>query len=165
MTRRVFYSFHYKPDVWRVAKVRNIGKIEDNKPASDNDWEEIASSGDRAIKNWIANQMKARSCVVVLIGANTSGREWINYEIEKGWRDGKGVVGIHIHNLENSDGEQAAKGANPFFNRFVDGSRMSTVVKTYDPPYSTSRNVYRHIAENLADWIEEAIRIRQDYRP
>ena len=26
--RRVFYSFHYKPDNWRVATVRNIGSIE-----------------------------------------------------------------------------------------------------------------------------------------
>ena len=163
MARRVFYSFHYKPDNWRVSQVRNIGKIEDNKPASDNDWERITSSGDQAIKDWIADQMRARSCVVVLIGANTSGRRWINHEIDKGWQDEKGIVGVHIHNLENSEGEKATKGTNPFYNRSVNGSRMSTIVKTYDPPYSTSRNVYNHIADNLADWIEEAIRIRKDY--
>ena len=163
MARRVFYSFHYKPDNWRVSQVRNIGKIEDNKPASDNDWERITSSGDQAIKDWIADQMRARSCVVVLIGANTSGRKWINHEIDKGWQDEKGIVGVHIHNLENFKGEKATKGPNPFYNRSVNGSRMSTIVKTYDPPYSTSRYVYNHIADNLADWIEEAIRIRKDY--
>jgi hypothetical protein len=164
LARRVFYSFHYKPDNWRVSQVRNIGTIEDNKPASDNDWEEVVRSGDQAIKNWISDQMRARSCVAVLIGANTSGRKWINYEIDKAWRDEKGIVGIHIHNLQNSDEKKASKGSNPFFNRFVDGSRMSNIVKTYDPPYSTSTNVYNHIANSLADWIEEAIRIRKDYQ-
>ena len=49
MARRVFYSFHYKPDNWRAAQVRNIGAIEGNNPASDNDWEAVKkgwSSGD-----------------------------------------------------------------------------------------------------------------------
>lgn len=31
--RQIFYSFHYKPDNWRVAQVRNIGSVEGNKPA------------------------------------------------------------------------------------------------------------------------------------
>ncbi len=30
MARRVFYSFHYKPDVMRVSQVRNIGALEAN---------------------------------------------------------------------------------------------------------------------------------------
>jgi len=41
MARKCFYSFHYKPDNWRVSKIRNIGAIEGNKPASDNDGETI----------------------------------------------------------------------------------------------------------------------------
>ena len=28
MARRAFYSFHYKPNNWRAAQVRNIGSIE-----------------------------------------------------------------------------------------------------------------------------------------
>ena len=38
MARRVFYSFHYSPDNWRAAMVRNIGSIEGNRPATDNGW-------------------------------------------------------------------------------------------------------------------------------
>jgi len=56
--RQVFYSFHYKPDSWRVSQVRNIGTIEGNKPAPDNDWETVTKSGDDAIKKWIEDQMK-----------------------------------------------------------------------------------------------------------
>ena len=35
MTRKVFFSFHYKPDNWRASQVRNIGKVEGNTPAGD----------------------------------------------------------------------------------------------------------------------------------
>jgi hypothetical protein len=41
MARRIFYSFHYKLDVMRVSQVRNIGTLEGNKPATDNDWETV----------------------------------------------------------------------------------------------------------------------------
>lgn len=38
--RQVFYSFHYANDVFRVQLIRNIGAIEDNKPVSENSWED-----------------------------------------------------------------------------------------------------------------------------
>ena len=50
--RQVFYSFHYEKDVMRVQQIRNIGKIEENKPASPNQWEAIRRTGDEAIKRW-----------------------------------------------------------------------------------------------------------------
>ena len=114
MAHRVFYSFHYAPDNWRAATVRSIGAIEGNKPAPDNDWETIKKGGDVAIKKWIAQQMKGRSCTVVLVGTNTAGRKWINYEIIQSWDGGMGVVGIHIHGLKNSGGNVSTKGKNPF---------------------------------------------------
>lgn len=164
MARRVFFSFNYKPDNWRVLQVRNIGAIEGNKPASDNDWESITSSGNAAIKKWIGEQMSGRPCSVVLIGANTAGRKWINYEIEKTWKDDKGIFGIYIHNLKDSDGNQSSKGSNPFWHlKTDDGTRLSSIVKAHDPPYRTSTYVYYYIKENIEDWIEEAIKIRNNY--
>jgi hypothetical protein len=165
MARRAFYSFHYVPDNWRASQVRNMGVVEGNKPAADNDWEAVKKGGDSAIQAWIDNQLSGRSVAVVLIGAETAGRKWINYEIKKAWNDGKGVLGIYVHNLKDSAGEQSTKGANPFEEFTLSGSnkKLSSIVKTYDPPYSTSTNVYRHINENLAAWIEEAIAIRATY--
>jgi hypothetical protein len=164
MTRRTFYSFHYKPDNWRASQVRNMGVVDGNRPCSDNDWETITQGGDEKIKKWIAEQMDGKSCVIVLIGANTAGRKWINYEIDKGWDEGKGVVGVYIHNLKDSDGKQSSKGANPFASiRYGNtGKMLSSIVKAYDPPYSNSTNVYDYIKENLADWVEEAINIRNN---
>jgi hypothetical protein len=53
MTRKVFFSFHYRPDCWRVSQVRNIGVIEGNAAVSDNDWQSITSGGDAAVQRWI----------------------------------------------------------------------------------------------------------------
>ena len=52
-------------------------------PATDNDWETITEGGDATIKNWIAGQMKGRSCTIVLVG--TANRKWINHEIVTSW--------------------------------------------------------------------------------
>lgn len=165
MARKSFFSFHYAPDNWRASQVRNMGVLEGNSPVSDNDWETVTKGGDAAIKKWIDAQLAGRSCAVVLIGTNTAGRKWINYEIEKAWNDGKGVVGVHIHNLKNSAGQQSSKGSNPFtgFTVGTDKTPLSSIVKAYDPPYSTSTNVYDHIKSNLAAWVEEAITIRGKY--
>jgi hypothetical protein len=163
MARRVFYSFHYIPDAWRTSQVRNIGKIEGNKPASDNDWETVKKGGDNAIKKWIDDQLAGRSCTIVLIGAQTAGRKWIKYEIEKSWNDGKGVFGIYIHNLKDADGKQTTKGKNPFDGFDIKGTTLSSVVKAYDPPHSDSKDVYNYISNNIESWIETAIAIRGKY--
>jgi hypothetical protein len=165
MARKVFYSFHYKPDNWRASQVRNMGIIEGNRPCSDNDWETITTGGDEKIKKWIAEQLDGKSCAVVLIGTNTAGRKWINYEIVKAWNDKKGVVGVYVHNLQDSDKKQTTKGNNPFASiKYGDSGKMlSAIVKAYDPPYTTSTFVYSHIKDNLATWVEEAITIRDNH--
>ncbi len=165
MARRVFYSFHYKPDNWRASQVRNIGVVEGNKPATDNEWEEIKKGKEKAIQKWIDDQLDGKSCTIVLIGENTAGRKWIKYEIEKSWNDGKGVLGIFVHNLKDSSEKQANKGKNPFddFTMKKDNTKLSSIVKSYNPPYADSKLVYNYISKNLSDWIEEAISIRKNY--
>lgn len=39
-------------------------------------------------ENWIDNQLKGKSCTIVLIGAETANRKWIKYEIKKSWELG-----------------------------------------------------------------------------
>lgn len=49
-------------------------------------------------------------------------------------------------------------GSNPFDSiSLTDGRRMSSLVKVYDPSYLSSPDVYPHINQNLAGWIETAI--------
>ena len=162
MARNVFTSFHYKPDNWRASTVRSIGKIEGNKVVTANKWEEVTNGGATAIKKWINDNMKGKSCVIVLVGQDTAKRKWIDYEIERAWTENKGLLGIHIHNLKNSNGEQSNKGSNPFEHFTLGSKKLSSVVKCYNPPYKTSTNVYSYIKENIEDWIEEAIEIRKN---
>ena len=160
MARKVFFSFHYKPDNWRASKVRNIGKVEGNSPASDNAWETVTKGGDNAIKKWIDEQMKGRSCVVVLVGAKTAGRRWIDYEIKKAWNDGKGLVGIYVNKLTDRNGYTAAKGRNPFGDFKVGDKPMTQLVKCHTPSGTNSSAVYRDIRDNIEGWIEAAVKAR-----
>lgn len=161
--RQVFYSFYYKPDNWRASTVRNIGAVEGNKPAADNDWETVTSGGDEAIIKWIKDQMKYRSCTVVLIGRNTANRKWINYEIIESWNAKMGVVGIHIHGLKNSDGYVAEKGDNPFdYITLGQTKKLSAVVKCYNPAGDNSKERYDWISQHLSNAVEEAIEVRNN---
>src|SRR5574344_1360687 len=130
MKRQVFFSFEYLKDNWRASQVRNMGKVDNSSTFSDNDWEEEKSNTDAKIKEWIDAQMAKRSCLVVLIGATTSGRKWINYEIQKAYELGKGIVGIYIHGLKDSDGNQTTKGSNPFYQIYIgeESKRLSNYV-------------------------------------
>lgn len=71
-------------------------------------------------------------------------------------------MGVHIHGLKNREGKTCAKRANPFdgFTLNRSTTKLSSVVKTYDPTSSDSAAVYKHIKDNLEKWIEEAITIR-----
>ncbi|MCY3506770.1 MAG: TIR domain-containing protein [Chloroflexi bacterium] len=154
--RRVFFSFHYDRDNWRTSQVRNIGAIQGSKPVSANAWEEVKRRGKAAISAWIDARIARGSCVVVLVGSETADREWVRYEIEQAWVEGKGLVGIYIHNLLDRDGKQSRKGRNPF-DVEVDGVRLSDHVKVHDPRAKDSQRAYRRIANNIEGWVEDAV--------
>lgn len=157
--RQVFFSFEYNKDAWRASQVRNMGKVDESSTFSDNDWEEVKEKSDAKIKEWINDQMSKRSCLVVLIGATTSGRKWINYEIEKAYELNKGIVGIHIHKLKDADGDQTTKGSNPFYNIYIgkNNERLSKYVTCFDSDYSSSTYVYDDIKDKIEQLIEDAI--------
>lgn len=162
MARKCFYSFHYQPDNARASQVRNIGTIEGNRPAPDNDWEKVTKGGDDAIKKWIADQMNGRTCCIVLVGSATANRKWINHEIVKAWDKGMGVVGIYIHGLKNLAGETSMQGYNPFdyINYGSTGKKLSSIVRCYNPTGATSKDKYDWISKHLENAVQEAIDIR-----
>jgi len=163
VARKVFYSFNFEEDSHRVAKVKNMGVVEGQTILTSNEWEDVEAGGDSAIQAWIDEQMTGKSCIVVLIGANSSTR-WVKYEIKKAWEDGRGLMGVHIHNLADLNAIQTSKGSNPFSEFKVGGKGLDAIVKAYDPPFVTSPYVYDHIKENLPGWVEEAINIRKGFK-
>lgn len=164
MARRVFFSFHFGNDAWRVAQIKNIGALDRNAPVTVNEWEEVKKGGERAIKKWIDDNMFGRSCVVVLIGSETYARPWVLYELQKAWNDGKGIVGIHIHNLLNQNQETSLEGPNPLDYVHNGTTPLSRIFKTYRTRATISTSVYAQISNNIDTWVEDAIEIRNQYQ-
>ena len=161
MLEKVFFSFHYEKDNWRVQQIRNMGVVEGNQLVEANDWEEIKRKGVNSIKNWINDQLRHSNVVVVLVGSETAERKWIQYEIETAWNMGKPILGIEIHELLDGSGNSDLSGCNPFFDFTIDregkaklnesaydinryGTLMSHYVKLYDP----LSDEYRHLFED-----------------
>lgn len=156
--RQVFFSFHFNNDVMRVQQVRNIGVIEGNKPITAQEWE-TAQKTNGGVEKWIDDNMKYKSAVVVLIGKDTASRPWVKYEIEKAWKDGKGLLGIYIHNLKCPRNGTSSQGMNPFDQfTFEDGSKLSSVAFCHNP---SPGDAYNDIAKNIDSWIEAAIKARK----
>lgn len=116
MARRVFFSFHYQRDVWRINQIRNIPNITGVAAAGFADaslWEKAKSTGDAAIKTLINNGLKNTSVTVVFVGYGTAGRKYIEYEIDQSIARGNGIVAVHIHHLKDQNGNVNSPGATP----------------------------------------------------
>lgn len=156
--KQVFFSFHYNRDAWRASQVRNMGKVDRGSTFSDNDWEEVSYNTDAYLKKWIDSQLAQRSCLVVLVGYETSQRKWVKYEIEKTMDLHKGIVGMRINKLKNEKGEQDSNGSNPFYSIISSsGYRLSSYVTLFESSHITSTYLYNDIKERIESLIDEAI--------
>lgn len=164
--RKVFYSFDYDQDHFRARQVRDLDVVEGNRPATNEEWEKVKGDGDTAIKRWIDDQMKCRSCTVVLVGSHTARRELIHYEIARSWNDGMGVVGIRIHELRDENKNTSRRGENPFdyLSSSNPGMKFSSIIKCYDLEGSSDEERYYWISTHLSTVVEDAIRIRRDIK-
>jgi hypothetical protein len=159
MTRKVFFSFHYNRDAWRVSQVRNSWLLRPSEHQTSNfldaaDWESIQREGEVAIQRWIDNQLKGTSVTIILIGAETANRKYVDYEIKKSYNLQKGLLGIYIHQIKNSKGQTDTKGKNPFAKWQItlpNGTKkaLSEIYPTYDWVDDNGRI-------NMPAWIEKA---------
>lgn len=116
MARRVFFSFHYGRDLWRVNVVRNSGVVEGVSAAGFHDaslWEETNKRGGEAIKKLIDSGLNGTTVTVVLIGSQTASRTYVSYEIEQSVARGNGILGIRINNIKDKDGNTESPGPIP----------------------------------------------------
>lgn len=116
MARRVFFSFHYQRDIFRINQIRSIPNITGCASAGFQDaslWEEAKKKNDAAIHKMIDDALNNTSVTVVFIGNKTSNRKFINYEIKQSIARGNGIVGIEIAHLKSINGEIDEQGAHP----------------------------------------------------
>lgn len=156
MARRTFFSFHYKKDVWRANIVRHSWVIEGSEQAGfvdSADFEKLEREGDEAIKRWIRQQLDGTSVTVVLIGEETSSREYVQYELQQSYNRGNGMLGIYIHNLKDRDGYTSSRGVNTFGEIGKDSNGNAVYFSTEYPCYDwVNDDGYN----NIGKWIEVA---------
>lgn len=116
MARRVFFSFHYKRDIFRVNQIRSIPNITGCAAAGFQDaslWEDAEQESEAAIKKLIDDGLNNTSVTIVCIGEKTAGRKYINYEIQQSIDRGNGLVGIQINHLKDHNQETDSVGDTP----------------------------------------------------
>jgi len=141
MARKVFFSFHYQRDLWRVNVVRNSAMVEGVSAAGFHDqslWEETQKRGDAAVRSLIDAGLDGTSVTVVLIGAETADRKFVSYEIEKSVACGNGLLGIRINNIKDQNGRTDSLGAVP-----------EALTKAGAPVYTWEYG-------KLGEWVEKA---------
>lgn len=156
MARRTFFSFHYERDIWRANVVRNSWVTQEREAAGFWDaslWEEAKKKGDSAIQKMIDNGMNNTSVAVVLIGKETSDRKWVRYEVKKSHEDGKGLLAVYIHGIEDKDGNTDVKGDIAFGQIDTDENGEPVYFYQLYPSYDWVNDDGYH---KLGVWIEAA---------
>jgi len=157
MARRTFFSFHYERDAWRAGQVRNSWVTKpDRESAGFWDaaaWEEVKKKGEAAIHKWIDDQLNGTSVTVVLIGAETSQRPYVGYEIQQSYKKGNGMLGVYIHNIRDSNSRTDLVGANPFANWSIQQNGQKVPLSSIYPTYDWVNDNGR---DNIGSWIEAA---------
>jgi hypothetical protein len=165
MARKVYFSFHYEQDIWRTNVVRNHWVTQGYGETGVIDaslWEEAKKKGDAAIAGMIDEGLEGTTATVVLIGAETSERPWVKYEILQSLRRNNAIIAIHINRIKNQDSQTCTRGRNPLIDIVVLDAgqqvRLSTICPVYDWVMDDGFN-------NLGKWVETAVSEVKDLRP
>lgn len=154
--KNVFFSFHYDNDVFRANVVRNSWVTRGNKDAGFIDkaeFEKIKAKGNKAVYDWIDEQLIGTSVTAVLIGEETCNRDFVRYELQQSYKRGNKIVGIFIHNIKDMrTGLTSHKGNTTFGslgkNSSGDDVYFYQIAKTYDWIIDDGYN-------NFGKWIED----------
>jgi hypothetical protein len=142
MARRVFFSFHYQDDIFRVNVVRKSGVVLGTAAAGFQDaslWEKAKKKGTPVVKRLIDQGLERTSVTCVLIGQKTANRRYVTYEIEQSVKKGNGLLGIHINGIKDIQGET----------HFWRGEVPAALEKYNAPIYDWNQN-------SFGEWVEKA---------
>jgi len=133
VSRRTFFSFHYKPDVTRAWVARNSwvtkvvkGEREDAGFFDSSVFEAAQRENDDALKRFLREGLKSTTVTCVLVGTETALRRWVRYEIFRSFMRGNGLLAVRIHTIPGFNKLTERKGSNPFANLAfaVDGDQL-----------------------------------------
>ena len=111
--RRVFFSFHYA-DIMRVNNVRLSQEFQGGTLLGGGRagreisgfydfslWESKRLEGPESLKRLIRDGVQNTSAICVLAGTYTWERPWVRYEIARAIVDNRGLLTVHINNLNH----------------------------------------------------------------
>lgn len=106
MGRKVFVSYSHRLDQSAADDFRNIFSDQRDVFIDKSIREDIREYGNETIKNRLRVLIKDASVTVVLIGKDTGGRSWVDWEIYNSLRKGfqnerNGLLGIYIPHKEH----------------------------------------------------------------
>ncbi len=153
--RKIFPSYHWGEDVWRVNQIVNKSHVLGAEAAGfikNVENEQLKLASDAKVKAWIDEQAKGCSCMITFVGEKTYQRDWVKYEMELAISNNMGKLIVFLDDMKDMDGSMCKKGIDPYK---YHGMYSST-------PSSTSYEIkqYSYIndngKDNIADWIEDA---------
>lgn len=103
MARRVFFSFHYQPDVFRANVVKNAWVGRDREDAgffNASVVEATKKTSDDALRAFLRKGLEGASVLCALAGTETASRRWVRFEVLQALRDGRGIMEIAIHGIK-----------------------------------------------------------------
>lgn len=114
MPRRTFFSFHYKPDVWRAWNVRNSWQLNGQREGVGFFDSSAIEEKQRVngLKAFLDQELTNTSVTCVLLGSETAGRRWVRYETVRSFCRGNGILAIRIHGISDNDGKTSVAGNN-----------------------------------------------------
>lgn len=118
MARITFFSFHYQRDVHRAMVVRNswVTKAdrEDSGFFDSSVFESKQRDSDDALKAFLTDGLKNTSVTCVLVGAETTLRRWVRFEIFRSFMRGNGLFAVHVNGIKNLQQQVSDVGSDPF---------------------------------------------------
>lgn len=136
--RRIFPSYDFGRDADRAVAVRaawiaqgGVVRLEGAKADSRSE-----------IVRWTDREIAAASATVVLVGSHTRYSDWVNYEIRRSEKAGKGLLGVDVSGIRDQFGHQS----------------------TCDGALPVGYPFHSWIADqgerNLAQWVDQAVQCR-----
>jgi hypothetical protein len=120
-------------------------------------WEKSKLRGEVALKKLIDEGLAGSSVTAILIGKETAGRKWVDYEIKESHRRGNGIIGVYINKIKSTDGTTDPRGLNPLEN-------WTTTKNGVKVPFTSIYSTYDWVDDDgfndFGKWVEAAAKAK-----
>ncbi len=156
MARKIYFSFDYERDRYRVCQIKDICmRDEDNIVTGDWDlesWQIAKNVGNDAIFAWVNKELEDTLVTVVLIGHNSYDLDYMDYAISESCKQGNAILGVRIDKMLDLGGSFDLAGKNPL-NKF-----KINETETLDDIFPVYEWTQDGGEKNFNKWIDEAIK-------